>query len=111
MPSIQKLRAELDGYVAVLLGREDPPDPIRGEHTESLMEYANTVYARGMEMTMVLQGLERSGHIARGSAHYKFRTGELRTFCDLAKSAAELGSRRITVARWAFDQSHSGDWQ
>lgn len=107
MPSLNDLVKEFDQYVAVLLGREDPPDPIKGEHTEALMEYANTVFARGQEVTMILQRLERTGHIQRGSPHYKFRTGELRTFVELSKSAMELGSRRITVAKMAYDQSSS----
>jgi len=98
---------EFDGYVAVLLGRKAPPDPLNTDHIESLMEYANAVFARGQEVTMVLQRLEREGHITRGSDHYKFRTGELRTFCELAKGAMELGSRRITVAKMAYDQSSS----
>lgn len=72
------------------------------------MEYASAVFARGQEITMQLQALEREGKVIKGSDHYKFRTGELRTFCDLSKGAMDMGSRRITVARMAFDQSSSG---
>jgi hypothetical protein len=32
----------------------------------------------------------------RGSPLYKFRTGELRSFIELSKKCAELGSRRLT---------------
>ena len=38
----------------------------------------------------------------RGSPLYKFRTGELRSFLDLSKRAAELGSRRLTQEQLMF---------
>jgi hypothetical protein len=40
----------------------------------------------------------------RGSALYKFRTGELRSFIELSKRASELGSRRLTQEQLLHDQ-------
>lgn len=88
--------AELAEYKDVLLGRSECP--IDESHVEALMEYASTVLARGQELTMELQAAEREGRVTRGSGHQKFRTGELRTFCELAKQSMEMGSRRITLA-------------
>ena len=93
---------EIDEYVSVLLGREDPPLD-RGELT--LIEYANAVYSRGMELTMLLQRAESDGHITKGSKQYKFRTGELRNFCELAQRAIDLGSRRLTAAKMEYDMN------
>jgi hypothetical protein len=97
------MRNELDEYTQVLLGRAEPPID-NGEMT--LMEYANAVYSRAQEMTMLIQRAEADGHIVKGSKHYKFRTGELRTFTDLALRCIDLGSRRITVARMEYDLAH-----
>jgi hypothetical protein len=83
------------------------PSPV-GYHTESLMELASSYFARAAEMTMIIQRLERDGQVVKGSAAYKFRTGELRTFMDLAKASTELGSRRITLARLEFDKQNEG---
>jgi hypothetical protein len=69
----------------------------------TLMEYANSVYSRALEINMRLHEGETSGVIAKGTAPYKFRTGELRTFIELAKGAMELGSRRLTAAQLALD--------
>jgi hypothetical protein len=65
----------------------------------TMMEYANAVYSRSLEITMMLQRAEADGQVLKGSKHYKFRTGELRTF-------TELGSRRVTMARMEYDLSH-----
>lgn len=93
VPELADLVAELDDMTAVLLGREEPP--IDAGHL-TLMEVADSYYARAAEITMLLQREEREGQITRGSGHYKFRTGELRTFMEMAKRAADLGSRRLT---------------
>ena len=103
IPSIQELRKELDGYVEVLLGREVPPID-NGEMT--LMEYSNAVYSRAMELTMMLQRAEAEGSVLKNSRFYKFRTGELRTFTELALRAIDLGSRRVTWAQLDYSMSH-----
>lgn len=79
----------------VLLGREAPPIDM-GPGT--LAEVANAYYARGKEIEMILLRHELNGEISRGSVQAKFRTGELRSFIDIAKAAYELGSRRLTMA-------------
>jgi hypothetical protein len=98
------MQKELDGYVAVLLGREESPT---GKTVDSLMEYASTVLARALEMQMLLHRAESEGIVPRGSHYYKFRTGELRAFIELAHRSAELGSRRITMAKMEDDQTRS----
>lgn len=101
--SLAELRSEIDEYVQVLMGRVDPPID-NGEMT--LMEYANAVYSRAMEITILLQRAESDGQILKGSRHYKFRTGELRTFTELALRAIELGSRRVTWAQAEYSMQH-----
>jgi hypothetical protein len=41
--------------------------------------------------------------VIRGSPYYKFRTGQLRSFIEMAKLMAELGSRRLTQERLLFE--------
>jgi hypothetical protein len=89
--------------VNVLLGREEPPIN-NGEMT--LLEYANAVYSRAMEITITLQRAEADGHIVKGSKFYRFRTGELRSFTELAQRAIDLGSRRITYAQLEYSMTH-----
>lgn len=67
------------------------------------MEYANAVYSRGMEITYLLQRMENDNIIPRGHHLYKFRTGELSTFTELAKRAGDLGSRRLTHAQMLLE--------
>ena len=95
LPSLVALKAELQDMWDVLLGRVEPPIPSR--RVEALMEVADAYYARTMEITAQIQRAEQEGTLAKGSAYTKFRTGELRTFADVAKRSADLGSRRITV--------------
>lgn len=88
--------AELQDYVDTLLGRQLPPADF-GELT--LYEIAAAYYERGKEIEMALHRAEREGKVKRGDPFYKLRTGELRSFLELAQSASELGSRRVTVAQ------------
>ena len=100
---VESLRAELDEYTDVLMGRVEPPidnGPL------SLMEYANAVYSRAVEITILLQRAEADGHVTKGSKLYRFRTGELRNFVELASKAIDLGSRRITAARMNYDEAY-----
>lgn len=91
-----EMRQELDEMTDVLLGRV--PAPIESG-VITLMEVAEAYYARATEMQMQIQRGEATGAVAKGSAPYKFRTGELRSFRELAKAAMELGSRRVTQAK------------
>ena len=97
---MSELRKELSGYVEVLLGRTPPPID---NGVMTLMEYSNAVYSRAMEINMKLHEAETTGVVVKNSAPYKFRTGELRSFIDLAKGAMDLGSRRLTNAQLLFE--------
>ena len=88
---------------AVLLGHVDPPIN-RGILT--LYEVADAYYARAKEIEQVILRAEAEGQVGKGSRTYRFRTGELRSFIDLSSHAAELGSRRITVAKLEWDMAH-----
>lgn len=105
LPSIPEMVAELDTMTDVLLGRIEPPV---NNGLLTLMETADAFYARGSEMTMLLQRAEREGNITRGSGYVKFRTGELRTFLEMCKRAADLGSRRVTFANMQLEAERTG---
>lgn len=100
LPDVEKLSDELEEYVDVLLGRVPPP--IEAGDL-SLMEVADAYFARASEIQMRILEMEREGGTFRGSEYYKFRTGELRSFLELSKRAADLGSRRLTHQRLLFD--------
>ena len=70
------------------------------------MEVANAYYSRGMEIAARIQRMEAQGVVLKNSEMYRFRTGELRTFNDMAKAAVELGSRRITIATMEADERY-----
>ena len=72
----------------------------------TLMEYANAVYSRGKEIEYRIQRAEALGAVVKGSGWYKFRTGELRTFCEIALKATDLGSRRLTQAQMEYEARH-----
>jgi hypothetical protein len=105
LPDLPHLAAEIYDMTDVLLGRVDPP---YDHGVMTLMETADAFFARASEIHMLLQKGEREGTISKGSAHYKFRTGELRTFLEMAKRAADLGSRRLTDEQLRFEQSKLG---
>jgi hypothetical protein len=89
------------------MGRE--PSPI-DNGVLTLMEYASAVHARALEMNMKIHQAETNGQVQRGDTYYKFRTGELRDFIDMAKAAMDLGSRRLTNAQLAFDMQEQASW-
>ena len=89
--------------VTVLMGRTPPP---YDNGVSTLQEVSNAYYSRGMELTLLIQRGENDGSVLKGSKHYKFRTGELRTFCDLALRAIDLGSRRLTLAKLEYEARH-----
>ena len=100
LPSISEMRDEIDEYCSVLMGNQESPT---GNGVMSLLEYANAVYSRGMELSILLHRAEADGHVAKGSQYYRFRTGELRAFNELASKAIDLGSRRVTHAKLEYD--------
>ena len=105
LPPIPKMMEEIADMTDVLMGRVEPPVH---QGVITLMETADAYFARASEMTMLIQQGEREGTVLRGSAAYRFRTGELRTFMELAKRAADLGSRRITVEQMKAEAARYG---
>ena len=91
--NLHDLQLEIDEYMEIALGREDPPYD-NGPMT--LMEFANAVYARLVEMEVAIHRAEVDGTIIKGSRIYRFRTGELRSAQELFSKMQDLGSRRLT---------------
>lgn len=104
LPPVEELHDELLGYTDVILGRADPPDGVDG--VMDLMEVAAAYYARAKEIDMYIHWEEQQRRVIRGSPYYKFRTGQLRSFIEMAKMMADLGSRRLTMERLMFDQRY-----
>jgi len=105
LPSVEELHEELLGYTDVILGRADPPLEIDGYYLD-LMEVAAAYYARAKEIDMLIHWEEQNRRVIRGSAYYKFRTGQLRSFIEMAKMMADLGSRRLTMEKLLSDQRY-----
>lgn len=106
LPSLEELEAELESYMDVLMGREPPP--VEAGHL-TLMEVADAYFARASEIQYLILKAEREGGVFKGHSYYKFRTGELRTFLELSKRAADLGSRRLTQARLLHDMANDAN--
>lgn len=105
LPSVDDLHDELLGYANVILGRADPPLQLDGFYLD-LMEVAAAYYARAKEIDMLIHWEEQNRRVIRGSAYYKFRTGQLRSFMEMAKMMADLGSRRLTQERLLVEQRY-----
>lgn len=101
------LSAELEDMRDVLMGRETVPAGITVGPL-ALMEVAEAYFGRASEIEQIILKGEREGTIAASSALSRFRKGELRSFKEMAKSAAELGSRRLTAASLRFEQERQG---
>ena len=93
IPSAEELSNEIFEYVDIMLGRKD--SPLDSPYL-ALAECATAYYARAQEIDMMIHAAERTGDVMKGSPLYKFRTGELRSFIELSRKVAELGSRRLT---------------
>jgi hypothetical protein len=105
LPSVDELHEELLGYANVILGRADPPLEVDGYFLD-LMEVAAAYYARAKEIDMLIHWEEQNRRVIRGSAYYKFRTGQLRSFIEMAKMMADLGSRRLSAERLLSEQRY-----
>jgi len=99
------LESELQDMMDVLLGREAPPIDTG---VSTLMEVADAYFARASEISILILAQEREGNLTRASKYVKFRTGELRHFLELAKRAADLGSRRITMRQLTMEAERTG---
>jgi hypothetical protein len=106
MPTLEELEEELFGYVDVLLGRQEPPI---NEGVLTLMEVANAYLSRAYELEMMILAAERERVIMRSDPYSKFRTGELRSFIELARKVQELGSRRLTQAQMLAQAERTGN--
>ena len=100
LPTLQEMKDELDGYWDVLLGRDDPPI---NHGVLTMMDVASAYFARASEMAKMILRAEQEGTVPKGSNVYKFRTGELRQFIDVAKATMETGSRHLTAAQLDFE--------
>lgn len=105
LDDVDKLKDELIGYTDVLLGRAE--SPIESPYL-ALQEVATAYHSRAREIEMLIYDLERSGECMRGSELYKFRTGRLQSFIDMAKRLAELGSRRMSQEQLLYQQRLEG---
>lgn len=107
LPSAQEIEDELTEYCDVLLGRVPPP--VQSPYLD-LCEVATAYLARALELDMLIHNEERRRVVVRGHDLYKVRTGSLRSFIDMAKRMADLGSRRLTQERLLQDQRYdAGD--
>jgi hypothetical protein len=103
LPSLQEIRDEIDDMREVLMGRTLSP---HDNGVNSLQETANAYYSRCAELTLLIQRAEVDGYVTKGSALYKTRTGELRTFMELCHRATDVGSRRLTLAQLEWQARH-----
>ena len=88
-----ELVAEFDEYTNVLLGRDK--SPVYSPYLE-LMEVATAYHSRAREVEMNIYRMEVDGTVRRGDPLYKFRTGQLNSFIEMARKCIDLGSRRLT---------------
>lgn len=103
LPSPDEIRDELLGYCDVLLGRTAPP--VESPYL-SLAEIATAYYARGCELDMLIHEEERANRVIRGTPYYRLRTGALRSFLEMSKKMADLGSRRLTQEQLMYQQRY-----
>ncbi|GAA2555144.1 hypothetical protein GCM10010423_65410 [Streptomyces levis] len=102
-----ELAEELRDMRGVLLGHEDIPEGVRGGPL-ALMEVADAYFGRACDIEQDILRQEREGKIRADSQLSRFRKAELRSFKEMAKSAVELGSRRLTAASLQFEQERLG---
>jgi len=107
LPKPQDIRDELEDMRNVLLGRVDVPSSAPGGLL-MLQEVADAYFGRACELEQLILEAVAEGSIPKSSPYHQIRTQEIRSFKDQAKSAFELGSRRVTEARLLFDQESTG---
>jgi len=92
---------ELMSMTRVLKGAADAP--VSSPYL-SLMEVATAYLARAYEIEMLIHAGEHGGQIERGDDLYKFRTGPLQSFINMARKMTDLGSRRLSQEALLSDQ-------
>ncbi len=98
-----ELIEEFLSYANILLGRADAQ--LDSPYLD-LMEHAAAYYARAKEVEMLIFGEEHARRVVRGHPLNKFRTGQLRSFIEMSKMLADVGSRRLTQERLLEDQRY-----
>lgn len=101
--TVAELEAEVYGMWDVLLGRVD--SPVEGGYL-SLQEVATAYHSRALEIEALIRQGERKKVFAKTSEHYLFRVGELAPFIEVAKKAAQLGSRRLAQEQLLHEQRY-----
>lgn len=107
LPSPAEIRDELTDMRDVLLGRVDPPEAV-ARSVLALQEVADMFFGRACEMEQLILKAEAEGAIPKNSKYHSLRTQEIRSFKEQSKSAAELGSRRLSAEQLLFDQERTG---
>ena len=105
LPSVRSMAEELEDMRAVLMGEERPPVDLG---IMTLMEVAEAYFSRACDMEQRILAAQREGHLPKSGPYNSFRTQELRSFKEMAKSATELGSRRITHMNERYKQERLG---
>lgn len=109
LPTPEEIQDELLEYCDILLGRVEPP--VQSPYLD-LCEIASAYFARASELDILIHWEEQHQRVMRGHPLYKIRTGQLRTFMDMAKRMADLGSRRLTQEQLLQEQRYdSGEIQ
>ena len=88
----------------VLMGRIEPP--VRG--LLALQEVADAYFARACEWEQLILAAQADGEILKTSDYHGLRTQEIRSFKEMTKSAADLGSRRLTAETLKYNQENTG---
>lgn len=96
-----EMMTELLDMTRVLKGTADAP--VSSPYL-SLMEVATAYLARAYEIEMLIHQGEHGGQIERGDDLYKFRTGPLQSFINMARKMTDLGSRRLSQEALLADQ-------
>lgn len=106
LPKPDAIRKEMGQMRDVLMGRAEPP--MSG--ILALMEVADAYFARACEWEQLILAAEADGRVPKGkdSRYHSLRTQEIRSFKELAKSACDLGSRRLTAAALRHEQESKG---
>ena len=103
LDDLEELQDELLEYVDILLGRADPPI---GSPYLDLQEVATAYLGRALEIDMLIHWQEQKEKIPRGHPLQRFRTGQLRSFIDMANRLADLGSRRLSQEQLLNEQRY-----
>lgn len=104
LPEPDEITDELEHMRDILMGRYD--SPVTG--VLALMEVADAYFARACELEQLILAAVREGHITKSDPRNSIRTQEIRSFKELSKSAAELGSRRVTVEQMTQEKERRG---